>query len=109
MAKKVSAPALRSAAKKKPRGRPFARGNPGGRLKKTGAQAETLRKAILGCTTPQQMQAMARSLYDRGRKGDTAAAKLWLEYTAGKPVEKIEASITDAALDAKLQEAMIEK
>ena len=73
---------------KRPKG--FQKGNPGGRYKKSKATQETLRKAILDSATPKMCQELANALHARGLAGDSMAAKLWLEFTAGKPIEHVE-------------------
>ncbi len=49
---------------------------------------------------------MALSLYERGVNGDATCARLWLEYTAGKPIERAEVTQTTVNLPAAMQELM---
>jgi hypothetical protein len=102
----ASDPISGSVPAKKPRG--FQKGNPGGRMKKSKASAETLRKAILDSATPRQAQIMADFLYRKGLDGDMQAAKLWLEYTVGKPVQSIDLKQVLTVLDPHIQSALIE-
>jgi hypothetical protein len=46
-----------------------------------------LRSALLEAITPERMRSLAGRLYDRAMGGDTAAAKLLLAYTLGRPAQ----------------------
>jgi hypothetical protein len=62
-------------------GNKFGRGNP------HAAAVARLRSALLRTVKPADIRSMIKALLGRARKGDTAAAKLVLEYTVGRPVQ----------------------
>jgi hypothetical protein len=66
------------------RGR-FARGNPGGPGNPFARRVALLRRALLAAVGEEDLEAVARRLVAQAREGDTAAARLLLAYTLGKP------------------------
>jgi hypothetical protein len=65
-------------------GNQYAAGNPNHK------RMYELRKALLDAATPEQVKVVADKMYDLATTGDVAAAKLWLEFVIGKPVQGIE-------------------
>ena len=63
----------------------FQPGNPGGPGNPFARQVAQLRKALLNSVTEQDIQEVAQALIARAKEGNTAAAKLLLSYTIGKP------------------------
>jgi hypothetical protein len=68
------------------RGNAIARGNPFAR------RMATLRQALLDSATPDDVQRVGRMLLGLAEAGDVAAAKVWLEYTVGRPPQALELS-----------------
>ncbi len=66
------------------RGR-FLPGNPGGPGNPFGRQVAALRQAFLDRVDQAKVQALVDKLYEQALAGDTAAAKLVLAYTLGRP------------------------
>jgi hypothetical protein len=66
----------------------FTKGNPGGPGKHGNPfarRAAALRKAFCEAITQRQLRELARSLHERALDGDTAAARLLLSYSLGRP------------------------
>lgn len=75
------------------RGR-FAPGNPGGPggNVKDRSRARNVLEKLLAENDYQKIRELALALYDQAIEGDTAAAKILLEYALGKPDQAIELS-----------------
>jgi hypothetical protein len=66
----------------------FAKGNRGGPGNPPfGRRVAALRKAFLEAAAPERMRQLAEALLAKALAGDTAAAKLFLEYSLGRPAE----------------------
>jgi hypothetical protein len=74
----------------------FGYGNGGGPGNPFARQTALIRKAAAEAATPEKAKALMDALHESALKGDTAAARLWLAYSAGKPT----ASADPDALDA---------
>lgn len=70
-------------------GNTLAKGNPGNR------RMAELRRTLLDCATDADIRALYDSLMESARGGDTAAARVLLEYLIGKPAQQIEVSGPD--------------
>jgi hypothetical protein len=70
-------------------GHQFAKGNPNAR------RMYALRKALLDSAGPDDVRRVGKKLLDLAEGGDVAAAKVWLEYTVGKPPQALELSGPD--------------
>ncbi len=64
-------------------------GNPGNK------RMAELRLALLDSTTPEQVKELIAALHRMAIGGDVSAAKVWLEFTIGKPVQAVEVSGPD--------------
>jgi len=64
----------------------FARGWKGGG-NPLGGKVARLRAALLDAVKPSDLKAIAESLIQRARDGDTAATRVLLTYTLGRPTE----------------------
>jgi hypothetical protein len=64
--------------------------NPGNAMARRMAE---LRRTLVESVTPEETVAVFRKLYRLALDGDVAAIKLFLEYSAGKPVQGIELSV----------------
>jgi hypothetical protein len=71
------------------KGNSVAKGNPQAK------RMAELRKAAREAATEEDVQALIRKMGEMGRDGDVPAAKVYLEYTVGKPVQGIELSGAD--------------
>lgn len=83
----------------------FARGN---KLAKGGdhSPGRKYRRAFQAAITPEDIQKVARSMFDAAvNDKDTAAAKMVLEYTLGKPKETIELEKGQTWTDVLLEHA----
>jgi hypothetical protein len=61
---------------------------------------QELRRALLGSTTPEDVQEVGKALLEMAIGGDVAAAKVLLDHVVGKPVQAVELSGPDGvALD----------
>jgi hypothetical protein len=85
----------------------YGRGNPRHR------QMQALRGELLDAATPGDVRAVGAKLVELAKAGDVQAAKLWLEFVVGKPVQAV--ALTDAegeplaGLDwGRVQEAILE-
>jgi hypothetical protein len=63
----------------------FNLGNPGGPGNPYARQVAALRKAMLDAVTAEDIRAVAQALLARAKEGDSAAARLLLSYTLGRP------------------------
>jgi hypothetical protein len=63
-------------------------------------RAHELRQCLLEAVSPEDVLAVGRKLVELAKDGDVTAAKLWLEYVLGRPVQGVELSGLDAALMA---------
>src|SRR5262245_12781885 len=66
-------------------GRQFEPGNPGGRGNPSFRRLAAARRAFLEVVGPDEVQALARRLYQDALAGDIDAARLVLAYAVGKP------------------------
>jgi len=75
-------------------------GNPRGRPPKGTTLTELLREAAESMTHGgiTRKQAVVNKLWEMAEGGDLAAARLVLEYVDGKPVERVEGTLTVARL-----------
>src|SRR3954466_6916760 len=72
-------------------GNRFGGGNPNAR------RMFDLRKALLDSAKPEDVQAVGAKLAELAMAGDVQAAKLWLEYTVGKPPQAVELTGPDGS------------
>ena len=84
------------ATKGRDEGGRFTLGNRGGPGNPFARQVATLRKALLDCVTPQDIQDVAGRLIAMAKEGNVQAAKLLLTYTIGKPQPAPEPDRLDA-------------
>jgi hypothetical protein len=70
-------------------GHKFAKGNPNAR------RMYELRKALLDATDPETVARVGRKLAEQALEGDVQAAKVYLEFTIGKPPRAVELSGPD--------------
>jgi hypothetical protein len=71
------------------RGNKFARGN------SVHQRMYELRKCLLECVTPEQITKVVKVLYDAAVGGDIAAARIFLEFSIGKPSQPVELNAAD--------------
>jgi hypothetical protein len=71
------------------RGR-FSKGNAGGHGNPFGRQVAALRADLLACANKQDIQDVMAALLLQAKKGNVAAARLYLGYTVGKPAETVD-------------------
>jgi hypothetical protein len=76
------------------RGR-FAKSNLGGPGNPHARRVAQYRRALWNAVTDEDIAAIVRRQIEKAKDGDTAAAKLVLEYTAGKPVPTVDADTLD--------------
>jgi hypothetical protein len=50
----------------------------------------TLRAALLDAATPEDVRAVGAKLAELAKGGDVQAARVWLEYTVGRPAQQVE-------------------
>lgn len=81
-----AAPSPNGADGRDERGR-FAAGNAGGPGNPLGGKVAKLRAALLRSVTPAVLRRIVGALVSKAERGDTAAAKLVLAYTLGRPTE----------------------
>jgi hypothetical protein len=72
-----------------PNGR-FCKGNAGGPGNPFARQVAAMRQEFMKAVTAEDMAAIARALIDKAKEGDTAAARIVLQYTLGKPAETVD-------------------
>jgi hypothetical protein len=68
----------------------FTKGNRGGPGNPFARQVAGLRSALLAAITPEQMQKLTVSLYERALRGNMPAAALLLRYTLGNPAPVVD-------------------
>jgi hypothetical protein len=88
----------------------FAAGNGYGRGSPVAKRMHEFRQAILQAGEAETLQGIFRKLGEMALAGDTTAAKLYIEYLAGRPVQPIQVSVpeVDAPLiPPALQQAII--
>jgi hypothetical protein len=73
----------------------FVAGNPGGPGNPFARQVAQLRAALLKAVTPADIEAIARTLLEKARAGDVAAARLLLAYLLGKPAAVVNPDTLD--------------
>ncbi len=78
-----------------PKGR-FATGNPGGPGNPFARRVAALRSALIQSVQAEDLIAIARTLIEKARTGDTAAAKLVYQYVLGKPAAPVDPDRLDA-------------
>ena len=61
----------------------FKAGNLGGPGNPFARQTANLRKSIVTTSTPEQVQALTKKIYDMAMDGNLTAAKLYLSYAVG--------------------------
>ena len=78
----------------------FAKGNAIAAGNPMNLRMRELRRSLLDCATADHMREIFDSLMESARAGDTAAARVLLEYLTGKPVQAVDLSGPDGtALD----------
>ena len=89
----------------------FAPGNPGGPGNPYARRVAALRAALLDAVSEEDLRALARSLVEKARGGDVAAAKLLLSYAVGRPPSEVDLPITvEPPLDlSKLSDAELDQ
>ena len=73
----------------------FAPGNKLGKGNPLARRSHELRKALVESADADAVREVGRKLKEFALEGDVSAAKLWLEYTVGKPVQAVEVSGPD--------------
>ena len=68
----------------------FAKGNADGPGNPFGRRVAELRQVILDALTDAELIAVTRSMIERAKKGDVAAARLLLQYSLGKPAAAVQ-------------------
>jgi hypothetical protein len=76
----------------------FVKGNRAGRGNPHAQAVGRLRSALLRAVTSEDIQGVVQALLDKARQGDTAAAKVLLDYTIGRPVATVMGESSDAPL-----------
>ncbi len=74
----------------------FAKGNPGGPGNPFARRVAALRSALIQSVQAEDLIAIAKTLIEKARQGDTAAAKLVYQYVLGKPAEAVDPDRLDA-------------
>ncbi len=74
----------------------FAKGNPGGPGNPFARRVAALRSALIQSVQAEDLIAIAKTLIEKARQGDTAAAKLVYQYVLGKPAETVNPDRVDA-------------
>src|SRR5262245_26503705 len=82
----------------------FAKGNPGGPGNPFGRKVAALRARLLNRATDDDWDTIADALIEKARAGDTAAIKLYYQYTLGKPAPAVDPDRADID-EANLLEA----
>lgn len=83
-------------------------GNPQGRPKGALNKATAFRSAIEKTVTPNQISKTMKALYEYALKGDAQCARIFLEYSVGKPKQQIEIEDTTDYQNI-IDEAVIEE
>jgi hypothetical protein len=73
----------------------FAPGNPGGPGNPFYRRQAEFRRAALAAFTPEDVASLLRVMLALGRNGDTAAARVFLDYAVGKPAKAAEPDQAD--------------
>lgn len=73
----------------------FAKGNAGGPGNPFARRIAAFRTALCQAITDEDIQALARALLDKAKRGDLAAAKLLWLYTIGKPSDSVDPDTLD--------------
>jgi hypothetical protein len=73
----------------------FTKGNPGGPGNPFYRRQAEFRRAALAAFTPEDVTSLLRVMLALGRNGDTAAARVFLDYAVGKPAKAAEPDQTD--------------
>jgi hypothetical protein len=81
----------------------FAKGNRAASGNPNTKRMHDLRRSILDATTPEAVLAVMAKLLDLAKEGDVTAARVWLEYTIGKPSQAIEITTGDDSLKVDVQ------
>jgi hypothetical protein len=68
----------------------FAKGNPGGPGNPFARQVAAFRQEFMAAVTGDDIAVIVRSLIDKAKAGDVAAARLVLQYTLGKPAASVD-------------------
>jgi hypothetical protein len=76
----------------------FALGNRAAAGNPINKRMRELRQALFDCTTEGDIAEIKKSLMESARSGDTAAARVLLEYLIGKPKETVEVSTDGGSL-----------
>jgi hypothetical protein len=75
----------------------FAHGNTAGKGSPVAKRMYYLRATLLSAVEPERIKRVAAKLQELAEAGDVPAARLLLEYAAGKPVQAVEVSGPDGA------------
>jgi hypothetical protein len=73
----------------------FVPGNPGGPGNPFYRRQAEFRRAALAAFTPEDVTSLLRVMLALGRNGDTAAARVFLDYAVGKPAKAAEPDQAD--------------
>jgi hypothetical protein len=73
----------------------FAKGNPGGPGNPFARQVAGFRQEFMAAVTGDDIAVIVRSLIDKAKAGDVAAARLVLQYTLGKPTAAVDPDRVD--------------
>jgi hypothetical protein len=68
----------------------FLQGNKYSRGSPIAKKMHAFRNALLEATDPETIQRVIRKMGELGAEGDTVAAKIFLEFTCGKPTQHVE-------------------
>src|SRR5271166_1950440 len=74
----------------------FVKGNPGGPGNPFAQQIAVLRAGLLASVTAQDIQDVLAALLVQAKKGNVAAARLFLAYSIGKPADRRNAGRSDS-------------
>jgi hypothetical protein len=85
----------------------FRPGNQGGPGNPFARKVAALRKTLLDCVSEQDLKDMAEALKLKARQGDTAAIKLLLQYSVGKPESPKDPDRMDADEWQRLQQLRV--
>jgi hypothetical protein len=73
----------------------FAKGNRIGRGNPVNRRMAELRRALVDATDPARVKAVGAKLAELAEAGDVAAARTWLDYVIGRPIQALELSGPD--------------
>lgn len=86
----------------------FTPGNKAAKNNRGRARMQELRDALLEAGTPERIAEVEASLREMAIGGDVSAAKLWLGYMVGMPIQAVEVSTPDGkTLDVALVAAVV--